>query len=82
MHKLVANWLRRYPHQLHEEGKNRIRDDQELLAEAHREWLAAQKFFEFATDPDLVDYAIHSLRAAEKRYIYLWKKARQDSLLV
>lgn len=51
--------------------------EEALLAEAHREWLAAREFFDHATDPDLIDYAILSLKAAEKRYVYLWKRARQ-----
>ncbi|MDH7578347.1 MAG: DUF2508 family protein [Bacillota bacterium] len=70
----MASWLRRC-RALRE--KNRGLDDCKILAEAHREWMAARKLFDFATEPDLVDYAIHSLKAAEKRYIYLWKKARQ-----
>lgn len=54
-----------------------VPSEEALLAEAHREWLAAKEFFEHATDPDLIDYAVLSLKAAEKRYVYLWKKARE-----
>lgn len=61
----------------HDESKKRYMDEREALAAAHRDWLAASKFFDFATDPDLVDYAVHSLKAAEKMYVYLWKMARQ-----
>ncbi|MGB9793257.1 MAG: YaaL family protein, partial [Thermacetogeniaceae bacterium] len=58
-------------------GSGALPSEEALLAEAHREWLAAREFFDNATDPDLIDYAILSLKAAEKRYVYLWKKARE-----
>ncbi|NLW55154.1 MAG: DUF2508 family protein [Firmicutes bacterium] len=31
------------------------------------------------TEPDLIDHAIYTLGAAEKRYVYLLKKAREES---
>lgn len=57
-----------------DQNRNKFNDDQIALVDAHRDWLAAREFFEQATDPDLVDYAILSLQAAERRYVYLWKK--------
>ncbi len=78
----VAGWLenllRSFSGQFWEGGSN-LPSDETVLAEAHRDWLAAREFFDHATDPDLIDYAILSLQAAEKRYVYLWKKARQKS---
>jgi hypothetical protein len=52
----------------------------ELVEEAKREWLAAKEYFENVTDPDLIDYAIHSIKATEKRYNYLLKKVKQMNL--
>ncbi|MGM0471071.1 MAG: YaaL family protein [Bacillota bacterium] len=49
--------------------------DQEL-EEARQEWLEARAYFEKVSDPQLVDYAIYSLEAAEAKYDYLLKKAR------
>lgn len=49
----------------------------ELMDEARRNWLAARAFFNNVTEPDLIDQAIYTMNAAERRYIYLWKKARQ-----
>ncbi|HAA89730.1 MAG TPA: DUF2508 domain-containing protein [Peptococcaceae bacterium] len=60
-----------------EDNKNEELGEEKLLIEAHQEWLAAKRFFDFAEDPDLVDYAIYSLKAAEKKYIYLWKRMRK-----
>ncbi|KYH33794.1 DUF2508 family protein [Neomoorella mulderi] len=54
--------------------------DLEVLAEAIREaraeWWAAQRFFAEVTESDLVDQAIYRLEAAERKYMYLWKLAR------
>lgn len=52
----------------------------ELVEEAKREWLAAKEYFENVSDPDLIDYAIHSIEATEKRYNYLLKKVKQMNL--
>lgn len=45
---------------------------------ARQEWLGARAFFETVSDPDLVDQAIYLLEAAERRYMYLLRKARQE----
>jgi hypothetical protein len=75
MTMLLSKWLRSYV-----DLDQKVLDDEEAsYYAAHREWLAAKDFFDYATDPDLVDCAIHSLQAAEKRYVYLWKRARQRS---
>lgn len=52
----------------------------ELLAHletARREWATARAYFELVSDEDLVDYAIYSVRAAEKKYQYLLRKIRE-----
>lgn len=74
----MTNWLanQRRSFSLLRRDRNKYNDDYIALADAHQEWMAARTFFEQVTDPDLVDYAILSLQAAEKRYIYLWKKVR------
>lgn len=50
------------------------------IRKAHQEWLHASKYFNAITDPDLVDYATLSIKAAEKKYVYLLKKAREMNL--
>ncbi len=47
---------------------------------ARREWTNACAFFEQVSEPDLVDMAIYSMEAAEKRYIYLLKLAKHQGL--
>ena len=46
---------------------------------ARKEWLRAISYFDQVVDPDLIDYATYSLRAAERKYVYLLKKAREES---
>ena len=35
-------------------------------------------YFDQIVEPELVDHAIHAMVAAEKKYMYLLKKARQE----
>jgi hypothetical protein len=50
----------------------------ELVEEARRDWQSAMDYFNHVVDPDLVDHAIHAMEAAERKYTYLLKKARQE----
>lgn len=52
----------------------------ELIEEAKKEWQMARAYFNDVTDPELIDHAIYSLEAAEKRYVYLLRKAREEKL--
>jgi hypothetical protein len=51
-----------------------------LIEEARREWLNAQRYFDSVSDPDLVDHAILLRQAAEKRYMYLLRLAREEGV--
>ncbi len=46
---------------------------------ARREWIQAVAYFDEVVEQDLVDYAAYSLRAAERKYVYLLKLARQQA---
>lgn len=48
------------------------------VEQARREWRDAQSRFNQVSDPDLVDHAVYAVEAAERRYIYLIKKAREE----
>lgn len=50
------------------------------IEEAKQDWYWAKTYFNFVSDHDLVDYAIYRIDAAEKKYMYLLKKARQEGL--
>jgi hypothetical protein len=47
--------------------------DRELLEDAGRKLREAEGLLEEVNDPELIDYAIYQLKAAEKRYDYLYK---------
>ncbi len=47
-----------------------------LIEQARQEWLNAKAYFDSVDDPDLVDYAVYSVEAAERKYMYLLKKAK------
>jgi hypothetical protein len=49
-----------------------------LIEEAKKDWQEARAYFNTVTEPELVDHAIYTLGAAEKRYVYLLKKAREE----
>lgn len=63
-----------------------VRDEnQELLdlvEKARQDWHATRIYFENVSDPDLVDHAIHSMDAAQKRYMYLLRMARESHVTV
>ncbi|MBE3590906.1 MAG: DUF2508 family protein [Firmicutes bacterium] len=52
----------------------------EEVEEARREWQAAQLYFQTVGEPELIDQAIHWMTAAERRYMYLLRKAREERL--
>ncbi|SDD61658.1 YaaL family protein [Sporomusa acidovorans] len=52
----------------------------EQLEQARHEWLSAQNYYNNVSDADLIDYATYHIQAAEKKYIYLLKRARHEGL--
>lgn len=51
-----------------------------LTQQARIGWEEAWRFFHQAVDPDMVDNAIFTLNAAEKRYDYFVKLAKEKNL--
>lgn len=48
------------------------------IEDAKKEWEDARNLFNEIKDPDLIDYAVYAIQAAEKKYIYLYKQAKSD----
>ncbi len=44
-----------------------------IIGQAKQEWIDAQNYFSQAIEPELVDHAILSVQAAERKYMY-WLK--------
>lgn len=59
----------------------RIPDIADVVRQSRREWHAAYNYFNVIADADLTDYAIYLMQAAEKKYAYLLKQARRESLI-
>ncbi|MBP2645154.1 MAG: hypothetical protein H6Q75_594 [Firmicutes bacterium] len=74
-HKLLADWI---------DGESRQSKQELPLAEAveqaRQEWIYAQNYYNSVLDADLVDHAVYLLKAAEKKYVYLMKKARSQGV--
>ncbi|MGI6161116.1 MAG: DUF2508 family protein [Christensenellales bacterium] len=47
------------------------------VREALDEWKAAQSYFHYVSEPELVDCAIFNIEAARRRYMYLAGKLRE-----
>lgn len=54
----------------------------EAVEAARQEWVAARNYFDQVVDPDLVDFAVLSIGAAEKRYMFLLSEARRAGVQV
>lgn len=48
----------------------------EYVEAARREWLGYRAYFDCVDDPELIDHAIYSIQAAERKYMYLLRRAR------
>lgn len=51
----------------------------ESIHKAQKEWLDKENYFNFATDPDLVDFAIYEIEASKRKYAYLLKLAKEKN---
>ncbi len=51
----------------------------ENIENAKKEWEDAKNIFENVSEPDLVDYAIYKVEAAEQKYIYLLKQYKYNN---
>ncbi len=51
----------------------------ENIENAKKEWQDAKNIFENVSEPDLVDYAIYKVEAAEQKYIYLLKQYKYNN---
>lgn len=50
----------------------------EMIEAARQDWLYAQQVYNDVSDEDLIDHAAYLIQAAEKKYVYLLKQARQQ----
>ncbi|MGE5415762.1 MAG: DUF2508 family protein [Acidobacteriota bacterium] len=51
-----------------------------IVEDAKKEWQTAMKIFEETTDPELIEYAVYNLQAAEKKFQYHINRMRTGKL--
>jgi hypothetical protein len=72
-------WNKAWGHlSLREEYADHEISNKELLKEAQQKLAEARNLFAIVDDPEMIDYAIFNLKAAEKRYNYLLKIVKKD----
>lgn len=47
------------------------------IAKALEEWKAAENFLNYASEPELVEFAIYDLEAARRKYAFMLNKLRE-----
>lgn len=58
-------------------GDEEKSDMLQTIEQARKEMNQAKGFFDIVTEPEQVDQAIYALNAAEKKYVFFLKKARE-----
>ena len=53
----------------------------QLTEKARQEWEQAKILFNEVVEPELIDHAIYAMTAAERKYIYLLKKAQTERIV-
>jgi len=76
INRLVREINKKRSSQQNQEKTKDYHDLLRAIEKAHKEWQDARKMFNQVHDPDLIDHAIYTVEAAEKKYAYLIKKAK------
>ena len=74
--EVVSKFVSRLNFQDNEMGESHDQVVFEAVEQAKQEWLNARRYFDNVVDPDLVDLAIYTMDAAERKYMYLLKQAK------
>lgn len=71
---LFSNWVNSIKDKINC-NKEKQKDDAllESIQKAQQEWNDKERYFDFATDTDLVDFAIYDIEASKRKYAYLLK---------
>ena len=62
-------------------GKTEAQQILEAVEQARRDWQASHAYFNNVTSPDLIDHAIYQIQAAERKYVYLLRRAHELGLV-
>ncbi len=53
--------------------------DENDIKSAYRDWEDAQNFFEYVSEPELVDYAVYAIEAAKRRFLYMLRQCKSHN---
>jgi hypothetical protein len=53
--------------------------EEEKVRKAYREWEDAKNYFEYVSEPELVDYAVYAIEAAKRRFLYMLRQCRPQN---
>lgn len=77
----LNNWFSPEKWLASEEEPSAPEDDlAEKVEAAKQEWVMALRYYDSVSDPDLIDHAVYQIRAAEKKYTFLLKLAREKGV--
>lgn len=74
----VVTWLLNSEPDSGDQRKTAETDLNKAIHDAKENWISARSYFDSITDPELVDYAIYTLEAAERKYMYLLKQKKEE----
>jgi len=73
-------YLKNISNSVKTQEKEDLTDIYDSIEHAKKNWEDAKNIFENVTNPDLIDYAIYNVDAAEKRYTYLLKQIKSGNI--
>lgn len=53
--------------------------EEENVRTAYREWEDAKNFFEYVSEPELVDYAVYAIETAKRRFLYMLRQCKTQN---
>ncbi|NMB38061.1 MAG: DUF2508 family protein [Firmicutes bacterium] len=76
-----TEWLFADPNPIIDESNMDFSNKENLVKAvnaAKSQWLTAKSYFDNISEPDLIDHAVYTLEAAERKYMFLLKKLKED----
>ena len=77
---MMSSWIKNIKDKI--DDKKQVQKSNEMLESiqrAQKEWEDKENYFNFATDSDLVDFAIYDIEASKRKYAYLLKLAKDKN---
>lgn len=77
---MLSNWINNIKDKINDKKELQKHNDMlESIQKAQREWEEKENYFNYATDSDLVDFAIYDIEASKRKYAYLLKMAKEKN---